>query len=216
MLKKLMEDLYAKQLKCGLCEHGFTSHLVRRSAQQAADSDSDFRIQYKRETPYFYSVFLCPSCGYAFLESFKKPREKQREKIHEKIRPLPDFFGEKRDAATAELAYKRAIECARLQGEDYIVMASLYLHLAWIHRVRQNAKGEQEALEESLNYYVAVYEKSELSDATKVMYLIGELNRRLGREKDAVFWFSRVVNEDHTNIAMRRMARQAWQQLREG
>ena len=132
-----------------------------------------------------------------------------------KLTPLPDFFSEKRDAATAELAYKRAIECARMQREEDDIMASLCLQMAWINRLRGDDEKEKVNMEQALAHYVDVYEKSELEDASKVMYLIGELNRRLEREKDAIFWFSRVVNDNNSSQAMRHRARQAWQSLRQ-
>jgi len=135
--------------------------------------------------------------------------------MKEKLTALPDFFSDKRDAASAELAYKRAIECAKMQREEDAVLASLYLQMAWINRLRGDEEKEKVNMEQALAHYVDVYEKSELEDASKVMYLIGELNRRLKREKDAIFWFSRVVNDDKSSQAMRHRARQAWQMLRQ-
>ncbi len=206
-----MEEFYTKDLTCKLCAKEFQSLLVRKSKQAVMKTDSDFCVYYEGEVPYFYHVFLCPACGYAFLESFAK---KPGEKMQEKITALPDFFSGKRDAPTAQLAYKRAIECAKMQREDDAVLASLHLQLAWIFRLTGDEEKELAALREALGYYVAVYESSNLPDASKVMYLIGELNRRLGNLKEAVFWYSKVTNDEKSNVAMQRRARDAWQSLR--
>ena len=206
-----MEDLYTKYLTCKLCGREFSSLLVRKSKQAVTKTDSDFCTYYVDEVPYFYHVFICPACGYAFLEPFTK---KPGDKIKEKISPLPDYFSGKRDAPTAQLAYKRAIECAKIQREDDAVLASLYLHLGWIFRLTGAEEKELAALREALGYYVAVYESSNLPDASKVMYMIGELNRRLGNAKEAVFWYSRVTSDEKSNAAMRRRARDAWQSMR--
>jgi hypothetical protein len=48
------------------------------------------------------------------------------------------------------------------------------------------------------------------------MYLIGELNRRVGEFTVAVRWFSRVINDQRiTDAAMIRASREQWAILRE-
>lgn len=207
-----LQDFLKKEYSCNLCSNSFTSLTVKKIAQPVSKTDTDFCVYYERETPYFYHVFVCPECGYAFTESFKK---KPAENMRQQISPLPDFFSEKRDAPTAQLAYKRAIECARLQRESDTVLASLYLQLSWILRIKGDQAGEKNAQQEALAYYKGAYEGSDLEDASKVMYLIGELYRRLGDQKEAIYWYSRVANDKKSNQAMRRMAREAWQSLRE-
>ena len=146
------------------------------------------------------------------MESFKK---NPAESMKIKLTPLPDFFSEKRDAATAELAYKRAIECAQAQREEDDVMASLYLKMAWINRLRGDQEKEKTNMGHALAHYIGVYENSDQVEISRVMYLIGELNRRLGNNKEAVQWFSRVANDSNSSQAMRHRARQAWQTLRQ-
>lgn len=207
-----MEDFLKKEQSCKLCKNKFTSFAVRKSKQPVEKSDSDFCMYYERQTPFFYHVFICPDCGYAFLESFKK---EPHDKMLETLTSLPDFFSEKRDASAAELLYKRAIECAKLQREDDQVLAGLYHHLAWIYRYKGDEEKEKAALGEALGYYRGVYENMDIEDPSKVMYLIGDLNRRLGNKREAVNWFSRVANDRKANQAMRHRSREAWQQLRE-
>lgn len=134
--------------------------------------------------------------------------------MRQQITPLPDFFSEKRDAPTAQLAYKRAIECAKLQRESDTVLASLYLRLSWILRIKGDQAGEKAAQQEALTYYKGAYEGADIEDASKVMYLIGELHRRLGYPKEAAYWYSRVVSSNNSSQSIRRMARKAWQSLR--
>jgi hypothetical protein len=48
------------------------------------------------------------------------------------------------------------------------------------------------------------------------MYLIGELNRRIGDFTTAVRWFSRVINDQRiVDAAMIRASREQWAILRE-
>ncbi len=207
----MTNDFLTKEYNCRLCAGRFSSKQVRKSAQPVLKTDSDFCVYYERETPYFYYVLVCPACGYAFSEAFN---HQPPAKMKEKLSPLPDFFASKRDAPTAQLAYKRAIECALLQRESDTVLASLYLQLSWILRVKGDGAAEQTAQAEALKYYEAVYRDSDLEDASKVTYLIGELNRRLGNHKEAVYWYAKVANDKRAAQSIRHMARDAWQSLR--
>ncbi len=209
-----MDDFYTKQQSCKLCSCEFETLVARKSKQPVLKTDSDFCTYYERETPFYYNIFVCPRCSYAFLDSFKKPGDKVQEKLKNNLKPLEDDFSGRRDHELAEKAFLQAIEVAKLQREGDTVLASLYLQLAWIYRFRGEEESEKAMLEEALSYYVEVYEKSDLEDVSKVLYLLGELNRRLDRAKEAVFWFSKVANDEACNEAMRHRARQAWQSLR--
>jgi uncharacterized protein len=207
-----MDDFLTKNLQCRLCAREFSSLSVRKSMQPILKTESDFCTIYERETPYFYTVFVCPGCGYAFNEAFTR---KPGDHLRKKLVILPDFFSGKRGPSTAQLAYKRAIECARLQRESDLVLAGLYLHLAWIHRLKKEEAREKEALGQSLAYYLGAFEGPDPIDSSRVMYLIGELNRRLGNPKEAVIWYSRVANDKNCSQAMRHRSREAWQSLRD-
>lgn len=205
-----MEDFFTKSLTCKLCSHEFTSLGVRKSKQPVLRTDSDFCPHYQRETPFYYHVYLCPNCGYAFLEASSRPRSSLRSHLA----PLEGDYSGPRDAAKAALVYRRAIECAELDDEEPALIASLKLQLAWCYRHRGDWEAEAAALESALQAYIRVYETSETTDISKVSYLIGEIHRRLGNDRDAVFWFSRLVNDKATTHAIRRLAREAWQELR--
>ncbi len=209
-----MDDFFTKQLSCKLCESEFEALVARKSKQPVLKADSDFCTHYEREIPFYYNIFVCPRCSYAFLESFKKPTDQIQEKLKNNLKPLEGDFSGRRDHDLAEKAFLQVIEVAKLQREGDTVLASLYLQLAWIYRFRGDEESEKAMLEEALNYYADVYEKSDLEDVSKVLFLLGELNRRLGRAKEAVFWFSKVANDEACSEAMRHRARQAWQGLR--
>jgi hypothetical protein len=50
----------------------------------------------------------------------------------------------------------------------------------------------------------------------RLMYLIGELHRRLDEPYEAVKWFARVVNDKRImDAGMIKASREAWQSLRE-
>jgi uncharacterized protein len=64
---------------------------------------------------------------------------------------------------------------------------------------------------------VKVYEneEGEVNNA-RLMYLMGELHRRLGEYHEAVKWFSKVINDKRImDSAMIRACREQWVQTRE-
>ncbi len=113
--------------------------------------------------------------------------------------------------------YKLALICAQTIGETDRIIASLLHHIAWLYRYKNNVEQEKRFLEYSLEAYIRVYEKEGVggSDA-RLMYLIGELNRRIGKYNDAVKWFGRVINDKRImDAAMIRASREQWALLRE-
>lgn len=113
--------------------------------------------------------------------------------------------------------YKLALICAQTIGETDRIIASLLHHIAWLYRYKYNVEQEKRFLEYSLEAYIRVYEKEGVggSDA-RLMYLIGELNRRIGKYNDAVKWFGRVINDKRImDAAMIRASREQWALLRE-
>lgn len=213
-----MEDLFLKKIKCHVCQESFQSCKVRRSKYSIAKVDTDFCTHYKGENPLFYNIYICPFCGYGFSENFKVPAEKTRKEILEKITPLPGDYGQRRTLEMAVEAYKRAIECALIQKERKIILASLALHVAWFFRFAGKEEEEKKYLQEALNYYLEVYEKERVNGSlARIVYLIGELNRRLGKAREAIFWFDRVINDKNINDpGVIRMARERWQEIKSG
>ncbi|MNJ50328.1 hypothetical protein D3C77_455990 [compost metagenome] len=69
----------------------------------------------------------------------------------------------------------------------------------------------------ALDSYIKVYELEGVSGSdARLMYLIGELNRRVGHYNEAVQWFSRVINDKKImDAAMIRASREQWALLRE-
>ena len=62
-------------------------------------------------------------------------------------------------------------------------------------------KEEERFLAHALDQYMELYDRGRTPEkmdeiAGYVVYLIGELSRRLGKGKDAVVWFSRVVSHE--------------------
>lgn len=212
--------LYSIKVTCCICEQEFTTSRVRPSLKKAFRRDADFCSYYKEENPDYYVVRVCPNCGFASTEnSADKLSEAQRQGFYEQVgkRWVSRDFGGKRDWAAALETYKLALICAQSISDKERIIASLLHHIAWMYRYTGDTGQEQRFLRYALEEYIRVFETDLLGgNDARLMFLIGELSRRVGEFNDAVRWFSRVVNDQRiTDAAMIRAAREQWTLLRE-
>lgn len=216
-----MEPLYQSKIECICCEFTFMTSRVRPSFKRAARTDTDFCGYYKTEVnPDFYVVRVCPNCGFASTENgMERLNDQQRKQYHEKIgvRWKNQDYGGERSAKQAMASYKLALLSAQAIGEKDRVIAGILHHIAWLFRYEENHIDEKRFLRFALQAYIRVYEVEGVAlNNAKLMYLIGELNRRIGEWNDAVRWFSRVVNDKKiVDAAMIRASREQWQLIRE-
>ncbi|MEF3309114.1 DUF2225 domain-containing protein [Paenibacillus sp. GYB004] len=215
-----LEPLFSINVTCMCCEQPFNTSRVRPSFKKATVTDSDFCIHYKAVNPDYYVVRVCPYCGFSFSESFSesmtaKHKSDYYEKLGRSWNAL-DLTGE-RGWNEALQSYKLALLCAQIKGEKDRVIAGLLHHIAWMYRYKGNKEQESRFLQFALDAYVRVYEVegTDVNNA-RLMYLIGELNRRLGNYHKAVLWFGRVINDKSImDAAMIRASREQWVQTRE-
>lgn len=216
-----MEPLYESTMQCICCETKFTTSRVRSSFKKASEMDSDFCGYYKNGVnPDYYVVRVCPYCGFASTENgFDWLNEKQKKAYYESVGvnwKTQDYSGE-RTSKQAMASYKLALLSAQVTGASDRVIAGILHHIAWLYRYDANSSEEKRFLKFALQAYVSVYESEgdNLNNA-RLMYLIGELNRRLGDMHMAVRWFSRVVNDKKiVDAAMIRASREQWQLCRQ-
>jgi uncharacterized protein len=217
-----MEPLYESKISCICCETTFMTTRVRPSFKKATAVDSDFCGHYAGGiNPDFYVVRVCPSCGFASTENgLDKLNDKQKNTYYERIgvnwKGGQDFGGA-RTAEQAMVTYKLALLSAQATDAKDRIIAGLLHHIAWLYRYEKNEQEEQRFLKFALEAYVRVYETEGVSvNNARLMFLIGELNRRIGENSEAIKWFSRVVNDKKImDAAMIRASREQWQLIRE-
>ncbi|MDO7907095.1 DUF2225 domain-containing protein [Paenibacillus sp. JX-17] len=215
-----LKPLYQLKVSCVHCEHEFMTSRVRPSFKKAIRTDSDFCAYYKSENPDFYVVRVCPQCGFASTEhSMERLTDAQKQRFSEQVssRWQPRDYSEERTWEHALETYKLALLCAQIIGEKERIIASLLQHIAWLYRYREEHEQELRFLNFSLESYVRVYElEGAGANNARLLYLIGELNRRIGNFHEAVRWFSRVINDQSiVDAAMIRASREQWAVLRE-
>ncbi len=213
-----MDLLYDKKYTCPLCQREFTNKRVRISKIRIKQVDSDFCTHYHGENPNYYLVIICPFCGFTYTENNSEIKIQGKENLIKFLKGnrLKDDFTGARNDELALKAFFRAVNLGESRKEKNLVLANLYLQTAWIYRFMEDGEKEREYLQKALNYFLEFYEKdSRTGNLAKVLYVIAELYRRLGNEKEAVFWFGRIIKDKSiTDAGIIRKAREQWQLIR--
>ncbi|MBB6632802.1 DUF2225 domain-containing protein [Cohnella thailandensis] len=215
-----MDPLYASKITCSCCEATFQTSRVRPSFKKALRTDTDFCCYFGEVNPDYYVVRICPYCGFASTENFKpKLLEREKRAYLDKIGThwVRRDYGGQRTAEVALETYKLALLTAQTVKESDRIIAGLLHHIAWLYRYDGNKAMEDKFLGFALEAYVDVYKSETISyNNARLLYLIGELYRRLGNYNEAVRWFSRVIHDKRiTDSSMIRASREQWMVIRE-
>ena len=216
-----LESFYEKKMTCINCAKPFNTLRVRSRFSIPYQIDSDFCPHYRtgNYNPHFYFVNVCPECGFAFSEEFSDQFPKgTMEIIRVQITGhwTKRNFGEVRDLQQALESYKLAILAGSLKKENHAILAGLCLRLAWLYRSEDNAEQEKRFMGIALNAYEESYVLSDFAGTSmselRVLFMIGELSRRLGQYQKAVSYFSKVIQhkEAENEHKIVNMAREQW------
>jgi uncharacterized protein (DUF2225 family) len=216
----MVEPLFLITVKCTYCDNKFQTSRVRPSFKKAMQTDTDFYVNYKDINPDYYVVRICPYCGFASSENFSDIlTSEQKADFEKKVSrnwTMKDF-GNERTWEDALQSYKLGLLCAQIKDEKNRVVAGLLHHIAWLYRYKDDWEQEKRFLEYALGAYVSVFESEgmDLNNA-RLMYLIGEINRRLSHYNEAVKWFSKVINDRKIiDAGMIKACRDQWVVVRE-
>ena len=194
--------LYDKEIICPVCSKAFSYRVVKSHAPKVKSKDSDSFIRYKDIVPYFYEIIVCPNCGYsAFRNEFEKIKSNQREIIYEKVgthwrhKEFPKIY----DESIAIERYKLALLSAVIGDFKISTKSILSLKIAWMYRLLERKKEEEEYLKKAIQGLTSAYESESTPiyglNINELQFLIGELNRRIGNFNEANQWFGRVITE---------------------
>lgn len=220
--------LYDRSCTCLHCQTPFSTKRVRSGSLTMLSRDTDFYTRFKEQSlnPIVYTVCVCPACGFAFTEQFKRKLtawEKQAVDEQVTAKWTPKNFGSVRQIPEAIASYKLAIYAAELTDQPHSVKAGLYLRLAWLYRFLEKAEEELRFIAMAADEYELSYIHSDYTRGDKEMsevrllYLIGELYRRLEKYDLAIKYFGRALAFRNATIesGIIRMAQDQWQLARE-
>lgn len=219
----MADALYEAERTCPVCENAFNVTKVR-SRLITVKQDSDFCMHYRDVNPYYYSVWVCPHCGYAAQEAEFSALTGTAVELIKKFlagRAVSVDFGGVRTREQAIATFKLAIFFAGLIKLSNSKLAGLYLRLGWLYREGEQPEEERLALLKAAELYDLAMTKERFPiggmSELNLMYLVGELLRRTGQAEKSLMYFNRVVSNPQAKMEKRLMdmAREAWHEARE-
>lgn len=221
-----LSPYYEKKIECYNCKKSFPSLKVRSKTIKVEHTESDFQPIYAENTVngYFYNVFVCEHCGFAFTEDFTKyfaPGVQQE--IQDKITKnwVNHSLGGERSLSETIQAYKLALLSGVTKKEKFVTIAGLALRLAWLNRSAKNEVQEQRFLKIARDYYMNSFSNEDYSSTQmsemRILYMIGELSRRIEDFGNATRYFSKVIEKQNVGgeAKLIEMAKEQWNKLRE-
>lgn len=214
-----MNDLlYSKKFTCPICGKQFSSMKAKVSSCKVKKRDEDFCTHYVDLNPMYYDIFVCPYCAYAAPEStFGELTEEEASLLKEAFsgREVGRSFCTERSLDDAIASLKLAIYTAELRRASAGILAGLCLKLAWLYRFKGD-KREELFLGYALRNYLEAFDKEPLPignlNEISLMYLLGEMSRRLGKLNEAITWFGKAAAspERKENPKIEKLAREQW------
>jgi|CZCA01.1.fsa_nt_gi uncharacterized protein (DUF2225 family) len=218
---------FERKFDCPVCKTKFTSLAVRSSRVYVERKEEDFHVIYRGVSPLHYSIIVCPACYYAastngFSKEIKPALHEKLLQALYQLRPKSAIkYNQERDLQKALDSFKLAVRSAQLKQVPAGELAGLFMGAAWMAREADNQELESVYLKEALDHYLEAYNKDfqsigNMSDL-QATYLIGELYRRNGNNKEAVNWFNRVIVHKYIkqNPQIEKLARDQWALARE-
>lgn len=221
------KQYYVKEATCPVCRKKFNATLVRSISLRPKINHSDFHVEYYGASPSHYVVQVCPNCLFAsYRPDFNKIFGPTQTIFFEDEENRKQLFGTYnfdgvRDSATIQASYELALHCYQLRRKSRVgLLASLYLHMAWLAREEHRVVQEQQYMEEALRLYNEAFatDRSETpKDEIRQTYLIGDLSLRLGRLEESIAWFQKALKHSAINEypGLARRVRDQWSEVRE-
>lgn len=221
-----MENLlYEKEFKCPVCKMSFSSMKIRMSKLQIEGRNPDLRTIYKGINPFYYSILVCPSCGYSATENNMeglKPAQRKRIRDYMLTKWVKREYGGERDLDTAITTNLLALTTASIAQFPPYEISSIALTLARLFEEKGNEEEKIRFLTTSRDSLIQVYMEGEESmpEGLKeylLCYLIGELSRELGDKKNASTYMGMALKDEElrNDVGMSDLVREQWHLIKE-
>ena len=176
-------------LSCPVCESEFRSRRI--SSTDSVGQDTDFRPLIVGVDPQRHYVHVCPQCRFAAFEGdYGDIPEPVRSFVARGAHEPEDVLRD--EPAPSDLSGStRYLLAARCYSHDdrasELRLADLYLRASWCARQEGRSEREREAQIEAVLLFEKAVEAGEVADDQQrtILYLVGELYRRIGRHEFA-------------------------------
>ena len=215
-----MKGLYETQIKCPICDYEYQMTKVLTRRARVVKRDEDFCPYYKELNPIFYSVSICPNCGYASFDSTREDLTYNQKELY-RLKVMPKWqakdLNQKRNLKDAIKTYKLLLLTYKMVQAKESKIGKACLRLAWLYRYKGDDVKEERYLKQMIKHNELAFEKEPLSDEGRkeleIMYILAETYRKLGEFRQAINWFSKVSNHEkiNANRVIKLKNREQWQ-----
>ena len=217
--------IYDKSFTCPVCDHKFTSKVMKTGKARLLGMDLDLKPQYGGIDAVKYDVQVCPNCKYAALTSYfptilnaqaKMIRENISNQVHITIQN-----GEIYSYEEALERYQLALACALVKHAKDSEKAYVCLRYAWTIRGYRKSLSEDteewkaqelECIENALEGFINARQKESLPicgmDQNALDYLIAALAYQVNRDDIAAKMVSGILLSTTANSRMKDKARE--------
>jgi uncharacterized protein (DUF2225 family) len=185
-----MMTLFPINLTCPVCGSQFESQEIGSCG--FASKRTDFRPNYWGLNPTEYFFHLCPNCGFCagksnFEETINNPEFKQK----------MDRVGSLKEVKPSN-KLAQAAKCLEAMHECHLQeLTDLKLGETWIlaYWWSENPKDEAIYGDFALAYFKKAFQTETVpeEEIPTITYLMGEINRRLGRKAEASTFFDKAL-----------------------
>ena len=220
----MVDKTFIVEKTCPICEK--TMRVVKtRSRIMVTKRDEDACTHYEDFNPYYYTVWVCEHCGFAADENtFTTKMPDRYLKILRSVlltRNIKIPFVAERTIENAATAFRLALKYLEIIHGKASKKAKYSHQLAWIYRIAGDKEQETEFLTKAAEYYEEAlttehFPIDALTD-NAVIYLVAAIYRRLGNDKKATIYLSKLIGDQGVRTREPRVydkARDLWGDMR--
>lgn len=222
----MVDKTFIVEKTCPICEK--TMRVVKtRSRIMVTKRDDDACTHYEDFNPYYYTVWVCEHCGFAADEKTftTKIPDRHLSLLRSVLltRNIKIPFVAERTVENASTAFRLALKYLEIIHGKASKKAKYAHQLAWIYRIAGDKEQETEFLQKAAEYYEEALAKEHfpidaLTD-NAVVYLVAAIYRRLGDDKKATLYLSKIIGDQGVRTREPRVydkARDLWGDMRAG
>jgi len=210
------QNIYDKKVVCPVCGSETKIKAPKKGSFRMLKKDSDLMQNYEGVNPLFYGIEFCNECGYASLPAyFNTIRENQKNLIINNVslkwkkNLYPDEYTVDVAIKQHKLALLNAVVKESLPSEKALIC----LRISWFYRMKEDNENERRFQEQCITAFEQAYMSENLPvgglDNWTLLYLIGELYRRIGNNEKASSYFSQVLTSTGAPSKIKEMVRDA-------
>jgi uncharacterized protein len=196
------------KLRCACCTTAFETRVL--TSTNYVGTYTDFRRRTAGFEPSQFTVHGCPKCGFSGPEGWfeRKLPDAVRKLVRENLSPLSQD-----ERASLWRKFEHAARIANWKDDPLDAIAELHLSGAYVCAANGRTEEERTHRVQAIVFFRRSIDTGVIAakHLPNVIYLVGELYRRIGLADDAIIWLERaelLAKKDKDLAWLAQLARQ--------